>query len=89
MSVILVDNAYFGHALRRAPRDGVGTYHPKPWRRVKHELRVTSNSTAVIAKEGETLKTLSYDCGNPGYNMSAGKRPQSFFIYRIATLRSR
>lgn len=22
MSVILVDNAYFGHALRRAPRDG-------------------------------------------------------------------
>ena len=65
MSVILVDNAYFGHALRRAPRDGGETYHPKPWRRVKHELRVTSNSTAVIAKERETLKTLSYDCGNP------------------------
>ena len=53
MSVILVDNAYFGHALRRAPRDGGETYHPKPWRRVKHELRVTSNSTAVIAKEYE------------------------------------
>ena len=26
-----------------------------------------------------TLKTLSYDCGNPGYNMSAGIRPQCFF----------
>ena len=44
MSVILVDNAYFGHALRRAPRDGGETYHPKPWRRVKHELRVTTLS---------------------------------------------
>ena len=41
-------------------------YHPKLRRRVVyHELRVTSNSTAVIAKERETLKTLAYDCGNP------------------------
>ena len=25
------------------------------------------------------MKTLSYDCGNPGYNMSAGGCPQCFF----------
>ena len=28
-------------------------------------IKNTGNSTAVIAKERETLKTLSYDCGNP------------------------
>ena len=28
-------------------------------------IRVTRVPTAVIAKERETLKTLSYDCGNP------------------------
>ena len=27
--------------------------------------QVTSTPTTVIAKERETLKTLSYDCGNP------------------------
>ncbi len=50
MSVILVDNAYFGHALRRAPRDG-------GWGIVTRSLdegwSITSNSTAVIAKEYE------------------------------------
>ena len=30
------------------PRSGGVVYHPKPWQRV---ARVTSNSTAVIAKE--------------------------------------
>lgn len=35
MSVILVDNAYFGHALRRAPRDGGAN--------TSNEPRVTRN----------------------------------------------
>ena len=47
---------------RGVARSAGVVYHPKPRQRV---ARVTSNSTAVIAKEGETLKTLSYDCGNP------------------------
>ena len=51
MSVILVDNAYFGHALRRAPRDGGGDLSPEAL--AKGETRVTSNTTAVIAKEYE------------------------------------
>ena len=54
-------------------------YHPKLRRRVVyHELRVTSNSTAVIAKERETLKTLSYDCGNP-VQYVCGRMPAVLF----------
>ena len=52
-----------------APRaTGGGACHPKPWRRV---TRVTSNELRVTSPpchcEGvrSTLKTLSYDCGNP------------------------
>ena len=50
MSVILVDNAYFGHALRRGPRDGGGDLSPEAL--AKGETRVTSNYL-VIAKEYE------------------------------------
>ena len=49
MSVILVDNAYFGHALRRAPRDGGRGLSPEALAK-GGLLRVTSNFL-VIAKE--------------------------------------
>ena len=43
----------------------------------KGETQVTSNSTAVIAKERETLKTLSYDCNPVQY--VCGRMPAVLF----------
>ena len=50
-------------------------YHPKLRQRV---TRVTSNSTAVIAKERETLEPLSYDGGNP-VQYACGHSPAVLF----------
>ena len=77
MSVILVDNAYFGHALRRAPRDGgVG-------------VRVTSNPSLSLRRSTNNVENVVVRLWQSSLNMSAGIRPQCFFIHWIATLRSR
>ena len=53
---VCVGGTWAGGVAPRATGGGV-------IRVTSHELRVTT--TTVIAKERETLKTLSYDCGNP------------------------
>ena len=66
MSVILADDSHTvaeqSSPLRRGAAKRRGGLSPEAL--AKGETRVTSNYL-VIAKERETLKTLSYDCGNP------------------------